>query len=244
MDDTGEPYRFSLLQECHRESAVECMVGAFLHENQCKAAQLTFETLTYSFGLYLPNYVKNQLSVVVTTDQEGKETVVGGCLCEDLGAPSPVYEGEAEGVSAIDALVEHQLATFFSLLAEHDKKKPKPQTTNHEAHRHASKHNIPEGKCLYLALLGVDGKHCRKGLATGLVNYFVENVARKRDFEWVAAEASGPHSQAVFGKLGWENWDSLEYDSFEYPTGSGSFPFAKISDCRHSILFVKRLNPL
>ena len=86
-------------------------------------------------------------------------------------------------------------------------------------------------------MVGVHKDYQGLKLSEKLVEY-QEKIAIKEKLKYIIAEATGPGSQHLFSKLGYEKLVSIDYKKFVF---KGQHPFNKISECETCDLVVKKL---
>lgn len=172
------------------KTIIDGLAVAFAHqETMSKVLAVSPQDLQEIFESVIPNSLENSY---VAKD---KNKIVGGMISNDFTFFfKPSF---SEGLS-------FELQAIMELLAELE-----------QCFVHQFPELTREGVSLYLYAVYVDKMYAGKGIGTNLYKMTEEN-ARKRGFKNLVTISTGPMSQHISYKQGFEKIDEIKYKNFNF----------------------------
>jgi ribosomal protein S18 acetylase RimI-like enzyme len=194
--------RYEVLQAADAESMIELLAAAFSGaEPPAVAMGLSSADLAEFLHQLAPRAVADGLTIVARSS--APDAVAGVVLCDDFAATAPVDRQR----------ISRRFLPIFAMLESLDE-------------QYRLGRAMQKGEYLHLFMLAVDGGFGGRGIAQGLVEFCLQNGARK-GYRRAVTEATGPISQHVFRKLGFQERFRVSYGDFRF---KGKAAFASITD--------------
>jgi len=191
---------------------VDCISKTFSEkEPLSKALLLKSEELESFVSSVSSRSIKNGLTFIARNRQN---QLVGCLLCEDFMAP-PFDEANQ---------FHPKLAPIWALLDELD-------------NSFKSSNSFKQGQIIHFLMVGAYKEYSKFSIGLNLIK-FAESSAKEKQFQGVIAEATGPVSQHIFKKIGYDTLMKIEYSRYTYLDNP---IFSNIQDCSSCDLVYKNI---
>ena len=146
--------------------------------------------------------------------KDAHEKFIGGLIAEDFALEDPddptIYSDELAPVYAIVDILDHW---------------------------YKERHTVEPGSIFHILMMGVFPEFSGQSIGEQLI-ISAENFARKQGYKGIIAEATGPVSQKIFSKSGYETIFKVKYREFIFKE---KHVFSNITDCESCDLVFKAL---